>query len=141
MADLLDLLKDYGFSASGPDNKVFRRANKPNSDIWVRHEEGWLLYQQATSPFGGGTPWGIPDESFPGFMLVPYTQKPEFKDVSGVHPSNPDHAMFFQWIWPDEKVLDIYQHSIATAPEGKQWAAETDENGIKTGKYKLIDEG
>lgn len=114
-----DLLTAYGYSEIS--DGLFVRLNRPASERWISADgDGWYCYAPETPGIAGGDPWGdvIPG----GLMRVPYRQTEAFKEASGLHPArNPE---CFEWIWPDERVHEIYAH--AAAAEGNEWR-KTDE--------------
>lgn len=123
------LLKEYGYSEV---EGVYFPA-RPSSEVWIEVEGGWECFQRETpsiNPDGGlGAAWGRKAEDLPGYVQLPYTQTEDFKDVGGLHPANPAHAACFEWVWPEKRVQEIYDHSVAFTPEGQHWVKETDSEG------------
>lgn len=133
MATAKGLLKQYGYT----NNDGAWTPARPSSEIWVETEGGWFCYQRATASIatdasGAGLPWGKVVDGMPGYVQVPFTQKPNFAFISGVHPGLEDHEQFFEWVWPEERLVEIYAHSAALTPEGKTWVKVDNE-------YKLVE--
>jgi hypothetical protein len=120
MAEIAELVGAYGYRQDGD----WFVPGRPSSERWQRVEGGYACYTPITAAFGGGMPWGrvVPGE---GIMQVPWTQKPEYANASGLHPSvNPDT---FEWVWSQERLEEIYEHAV---PAGENpWVKETDESG------------
>lgn len=102
------LLLDYGYTKVGDDLIPAR----PSSERWHKVDGGYECYALPTLTFGGGPPWGQLQEG--GLVKVPYSQLPNFKQVSGLHPSvNPE---CFEWVWPEERLVEIYEHAPKSGP-------------------------
>lgn len=79
-----ELLLNYGYTG-GPD--VFLPA-RPSSERWERTDGGWLCYRGAEQ---------VPFRCIQG----------------GVNPQRPQDAPeAFEWVWPDERLQEIYAHAV-----------------------------
>lgn len=128
MATARQLLLDYGY-AEDKNTRLYTPA-RPSSEVWQHVEGGWLCFQRGSA--SQGVVWGREAADLPGYIQVPFTQLEAFKDVSGLNPGIPDHEAFFQWVWPEERLVEIYTYSAANTPEGKQWVKNNE------GGYKLV---
>lgn len=122
------LLKEYGYTEVNPG--IFMPA-RPSSEVWVKVEGGWNCYAVASSAVGGGAPWGKRTDS--GRVQVPFTQKTEFADIGGLHPANPEHEAMFEWVWPDERLVEIYTYAPKHG-EGNQFTKVQNKDGTYTFK-------
>jgi hypothetical protein len=137
-------LEAYGYTQSLYKGKtLFRKATAPNSQYWAAVKDGFERYElpTATAVFlmpddteGELKPWGRPaldkDGNDLGLLQVPWQLKEEFRDrISGAHPANESDAMFFEWVWPDSVVAEMYHYGMP----GTAYRATYDEEGNKTG--------
>lgn len=107
------LLKEYGYTEV--QDGLFVPA-RPSSERWERVEGGWHCYAPVAASFGGGEPWGRVLDL--GLMQVPYCQSEAFASASGLSPSRNPAA--FEWVWPEERLVEIYEH-VATPGKGNEW--------------------
>jgi hypothetical protein len=131
------LLKKYGYIEGPPGAWTPAR---PSSEVWVQvpEEEGWFCFQRASGPLGGeGKPWGKEVPEMPGYVQIPFKQAEAFAQVSGLHPGEEAHQGFFEWVWPESRLVEIYEHSAAMAPEGQAYVKSSDEEGNI--KYELVE--
>jgi len=96
-------LLEYGYQQAG-DDFVPARAS---SERWRSVPGGFECYAMPTLTFGGGKPWGLPQDG--GFVKVPYRQSERFANASGLHPAT--HPECFEWVWPEERLVEIYAHA------------------------------
>lgn len=116
------LLKEHGFTEVSEGKFIPER---PSSERWERAGDGWYCYAPPSPTFGGGAPWGRAVSA--ALMQVPFKQRDSFANVSGLHPS--DHPEQFEWVWPDERVNEIYAYAVTDGDKGNQFVKVQNDDG------------
>lgn len=130
--DAAALLKDYGYVELGDGllsvkGELLYIPARTSSERWEKTDGGWHCYGIAARPFGGGEPWGRPMGG--DLVQVPYTQTEAFANVSGLHPARNPEA--FEWVWPEERLVEIYEHATPLGADSQAWRKEETEDGHK----------
>lgn len=101
MSDLeqaMTALVEYGYTHEEDDSLVRYKGGFPR-DKWAPEGDGFLRF---TRDDGVWKP-------------VALRVADSFKGVSGLDMDNPEHAQFFDWVYPADYLLNIY--STALLPE------------------------
>ena len=76
---------------------------KSKSQHWQRVADGWLRFDG------------------PEKTSVPYKMLSGFEGIAGLDMNNPQHGSCFNWVWPDEEIVRIYEAANA---ERERYLAE-----------------
>jgi len=96
-----ELLIAYGYTEVSPGMFLPARAS---SERWEKTDGGWLCYR-----VGGEEQGGRPIANSP-LIQIPYRT-----EVHGVNPRRPGNTPdAFEWVWPDERLQEIYAHAVPT---------------------------
>lgn len=126
-----DLILNSGYTDK-ESNGIFYPARR-SSEIWERVEGGFICYMPQPATFGqteDGSPvraWGVMTDKG---VKTPYTLKQEYKHlaIAGLHPI--DQPEMFEWVWPDSRIIEIYEHATPLGADSPSWIKTTDELGI-----------
>ena len=115
-------LTDYGYRE---DRGYWVREGAP-TDIWNKGPHGWRKLAPASVSFGGGI-FGRQCE-IPGYVEVPYKQA--MIPVSGEAISPATHPDYYDWVWPEEQIIFIYEYAVGQdADRGNLWIKVQNEDG------------
>jgi hypothetical protein len=98
-----EALREYGYTED--DQGVFSPA-RPSSEYWVKAVGGWRCFTKQPPSHD----WGRRDEDADAWE-IPYRQE---EPTSGLHPMTTPDA--FEWIWPEERLLEIYTYTAFNGP-------------------------
>jgi hypothetical protein len=127
-----ELLEDYGYIAEG---NVYTRPGRTSSDFYVKVAGAVDFPAAGAAAFGTGQPWGK-ETPIAGRVQVPFAQLEQYKEVSNLHPAQ--QPEMFEWIWPDERVREIFEHVAGVDKDGQMldnpWVKTIGEDGKATYK-------
>lgn len=126
-----ELLVDYGYTEMEVDGRKVYTPARPSSERWEAVDGGFHCYGLPAAGFGGGKPWGR--VLSPVLMQIPFKQSELFANASGLHPA--DHPDAFEWVWPSERVEQIYRYAPREGANSPQYVKVTDE---KTGEERIV---
>lgn len=125
--DAKEALEGYGYILDEASGFYFRG----DTEAWKPVDGGWLCVrpvrgsQKFSAPGvadpSNGQPWGREIAEVPGWLQVPDGLADRWREVGGLHPAT--HPECFEWIWPDERVAEIYE--FASTDENR-WVRQED---------------
>ena len=126
--DAREALTSYGYTLDDASGFYYRG----DTEAWKPEGDGWICVRPAGGrSYAGpgiedpaqGAPWGRAIDGVPGWVQVPFGLTERFQNVGGLHPAT--HPECFEWVWPEARVLEIYQY--AHAGEGDNpWVRQED---------------